>query len=727
MVEFSKHISEKWNIEEKISRDLCTSFESGLNPYFLADYSPTISIDMDITQIWEVYDYLAYLDELNPKKKRVLSAWKKANALSEEIQQRVKYTITSHELDDMLLPYRPNVRSRGQMALKKGLGELADIVEAQQEEETPLEVLAEKYIEKHPSLKKVDDVINGVRDILAERFAYDETVRAMAREFCREDGDVQVTPKNKKDPRFSKYVNKFIPLNEVSQEDFLLLSMAEDKKEVRFKISVQLFRITEMLRHHFIENPDSVGFDIICDAIDDSWQRLLFPIIERDVKLSIRTKAEEWASKELANALKEKFAEESSYFSILVVRSTKNNGYVCIGVDSEGRLQGASVEKKPVNKDNPGVSDKIKKFLVRNRPTKIFVCGEGDNEVLKTLVSKTLEVSKYSCDIENAQEKDINARIWQSQWMKENFSDLDSEMQRAFSVGLSYCEPFQLLPIVGSEFFDLHPIQKLIPVEKVNTVLDRIVLRRALRGGILIRDILNSPLKQLPGFAPELFDEISRLYFQKQIVNKSDLQSVPKISREGYLNIAGYIVFPESGNPLDATTVHPEMFDVIEKYSEDLHASIDVILGNPEILNSLEVADFNESMYVKQSLIPQLTVGKKYYAKPTHKPKRKLRLDEIHEDMILQGKVTNIAPFGVFVNINAVCDGLIHISQLADTFVETPEQVVSVHDEVHVKVVKVDTKKRRISLSMKGLGGKAPKVKPSTDQLNTLVDHFSQR
>jgi uncharacterized protein len=173
--------------------------------------------------------------------------------------------------------------------------------------------------------------------------------------------------------------------------------------------------------------------------------------------------------------------------------------------------------------------------------------------------------------------------------------------------------------------------------------------------------------------------------------------------------------------------VHPDHYGWLEEAGEQIGVSLDTIMNDPEMLRSFATEDFIRKIYLEKKLIPQLRASLRPAGPSLQKSKRKVKLAELKEGSIVSGKVTNITPFGVFININAVCDGLVHISQLADEYVESPEQVVALHDKVDVRILKVDSKKRRISLSMKNLGKKAPHVRPSQGQLNTLAQHFKNR
>jgi uncharacterized protein len=194
-----------------------------------------------------------------------------------------------------------------------------------------------------------------------------------------------------------------------------------------------------------------------------------------------------------------------------------------------------------------------------------------------------------------------------------------------------------------------------------------------------------------------------------------------------FRNIAGFIMLPMADDFRDRSLLHPDHYSWIDEAGEQLNVSLDTIMNDPEIMRSFAVEDFIRKIYIEKKLLSQMRAGLQMSPSGQQKIKRKLKLTEFKEGAIVSGRVTNITPFGVFVNVNAVCDGLIHISQLADDYVESPEQVVSLHEKVDVRVLKIDIKKRRISLSMKNLGKQGPRIKPSAGHLNTLAEHFKNR
>jgi len=728
MIEYSKQISEKWALAQSTADFLCTSYEKGDSPYFLAEYDLQVSSSLDIATLWEVYDYLDAMVELEAKRKRVANAYKKIDKLTPALEKRLAMVTDTHVLDDILIPLRPNPRSKGQLAAKKGVDELADLIAAQTEEAKSIEELAAVYVGKDPTLKSADDVVQAVKDLLAERFAYDDTARAMAREFLHDDGFFEIIPKNRKDEKYGKYAGKFIPAGEFTSEDLLKLFAAEDAKTIKLKLSVQLFRVTELFRQHFILNPDSTSLDCICEIIDDMWVRLLHPSIEQDAKETIRAKAEDWAAKEMITALAKDFSAEQDASSVFVVDMSAKKDFTIVAVSGGGEFLGATTEKKPGD-GRSYLTERLKQFFNRHRPAQILA-PEGGAEVPQGFLKQAGDY--LGCDFSvTAVKANPKADPCTSEYMKQrDFAMLDTRAKTLYGLAITYLRPITLLTRLGPSFYTVHPLQEALSESKFLAVAGRVLEHAQLLEGISIKDIADSPLARFRCLPKELIAAIKTFDTAESIDSKNDLLKVKGMTETAFRNIAGFVLIPNAEDLLDRSTVHPDLFPFLEQVVNDLTVSHETMVANPEILHSFTVDDPTQRTYMQRKLMPQIQAAQRYQGIVSQKAKKKLKLVDIKEGAVVSGRVTNITQFGVFVNINAVCDGLIHISQLADEYVETPDQVVSVGDRVDVRVLKVDTKKRRISLSMKNMGNaavlKAPKVKASKGQLDNLADHFNK-
>lgn len=726
MVEFSDLIAAEWSIPVPVAAKLCERFAKGESPFYLCDYHADVVAELDTAAVFDIFDTLQEIADLAPKRKRVLNAFRKANVLTPAIENRVKAGTNGAELDDMILPYRPNSRSRGQQAVAKGLGPLADLVEKQEAEDGSLDELAQEYVGKNSSLKTAEDVLNGIRDILAERFAYDETVRTMVRDFGYEDGFFEVAPRNAKDKLFAAYRGKMVPVDQLTLEEYLRLQLAEEQKQVRLKHSVQLFHVNELLRNHFVVNPDCVGFDLICEAIDDCWNRLLQPIVERDVKARIGKAAEKWALREIDKELQERIRDEARNKGALAVEVRQGKEFVVVALGADGQLLGAAREKMQ-SRDGTFVSTRLGQFRLRYRPGRVFVREGSLADMAEAIVRKAFEdtggMEITRCDI------DRNANgLTSSAWMREHYSDLEGVMNEVYAFGLVALQPLALISEIGLQFFSVHPLQKHVSRERLDLLIRRRITGRKLRKGIPYFEIQDSALSNISCVSKEMLVAIRKHGAHQPFSCKNDLLHVAGMTEVIFRNIAGYVVMPQAEGVLDRTTVHPDHFKWTADMAEELNASVDSLVADPERLRSLVCDDPNDLIFIEKNLISQLRVGQRYAsAVAGRRSRRRLRLSEIEENVILPGRVTNITPFGVFVDINAVCDGLIHISQLADGYVETAEQVVKQNDMIDVRVVKVDTDKRRVSLSMKNVGSRTPRIRPSEGQLSNLADHFKNR
>jgi uncharacterized protein len=735
MIEYSKQISEKWGMPHDLAGLLCAAYEMGDSPCYLAEYNPGLASGTDITAIREAYAYLAGVEELAAKRKRVANAYKKTGKLSPALEKRIGLVTDTHVLDDILIPLRPNPKSKGQLAAKKGIDSLADLVAAQTEEKRSIEAMAEAYIGRDPSLKTAADVVQAVKDLLAERFAYDDTARTMAREFMRDDGYFEVFPKNRKDAAFAKYNDKFIPINEFSNEELLTLFAAEDEKNIKFKLSVQLFRMTELFRQHFITNPDSTSFYCICEIIDDMWQRLLQPSIEQDVKEGIREQVEQWAVKEIAGGLSKKFADEQTAPPVFVVDMSAKKDYIVVAVGANGSLLGATTEKKPGD-GRSFLTERLRQFFSRHRPSHILY-REGAPEIPENFIKQANDCLTNPLEVTKARPAAADRDPCASNYMKEReFAILDTRTKSLYGLAITFLQPVSLITRLGLSFYTVHPLQQALRPEKFAEAVNSIVEYAQLVAGTSIKDIADSPIADFHCVTKELLAAIKAHDAATPISSKNDLLRVKGMTETAFRNIAGFVLIPNAENPIDRSTAHPDQFPFIEQAVNELTVSRETIVSNPEVLLSQPIDDPTLRAYVQRKLIPQLQIAQRYQGIVSQKSKRRMKLCDVKEGAVVSGKVTNITPFGVFVNINAVCDGLIHISQLTDQYVETPDQVVSVGDRVDVRILKVDTKKRRISLSLKNIGGAGgfakhaaggQKTKPTKGQLDNLAEHFKNR
>ena len=727
MVKFSGFVSKKWNVSVEVATKICEHFEKGDSVYYLCDYNPSIAAEVDISLLSDIFENLSEILNLSPKKKRVSNAMSKAGDLTDSIKKRIELCTSSVELDDMLLPYRPKSRSRGQQAIDKGLAALADVIDEQEVEEGSVEDLGEKYIGTHSNLKSLDDVIAGVKDILVERYASDETVRSMVREFGLEDGYFEILPKVVKDKRFIKYRNKMTPINEFTPEEYLTLCEAEKKKQIKLKHGVQLFHINELLRQHFITNPDSIGYELICEVIDECWTRLLNQVVERDVRVRKYMDSEDWAFREIDKELLNKINEKKISGPFLAIEMCNNKHLVIVALNEKGHLLSAAKEELKGDDKKP-FSNSVRQFFSRYKLKYVIIKDNENADLAVSIVNRSTNGLSGEIKVETFKAVDNIAALAHTEWMQERCAVLEDDMKIVYALGLAYLQPLSIISQIGIQYFSIHPLQKYIDNDRLEKLLKLRITEKELHKGIPFFEIPESVLRNIKGISHDVLVNIRKEGIKRPFDSKNDILKVEGMTNLVFRNIAGYIIIPNAKNVIDRTLVHPEHYEWLNEISIELNASLESLVNDPDRLRGVVCENFAKKAFIDQKIPVQVRVGQKYLLTlKDGKQSRKLRLSELKEGSIISGRVTNITKFGVFVDINAVCDGLIHISQLADGYVETADQVVKLDDPVDVRILKIDNKKRRVSLSMKKLGSKAPKISPSHGQLSYLADHFKNR
>jgi uncharacterized protein len=456
------------------------------------------------------------------------------------------------------------------------------------------------------------------------------------------------------------------------------------------------------------------------EAIDECWNRLLQPMVEKDIKERIREEAENWALHQITGSLDTFLDQDRPTGPCVAMGMFEGNDLVIVGCDAGGQLLGATRERVKPQQVSSFTSTRLKQFQTRYRATRVIVV---DNDFADT----AFEIAQRSLDdsIELARQES-KADMAKSEWMQERFADLDDAMRVVYAAGLRYLHPPLIMPQIGLHYFSIHPLQKFVGEERMGELVEGKIAELALHQGVPYLEAPNSALRHLSGVTDELLAEIRRHGGRTPLNAKSELRSVKGVTEVVFQNIAGYIIIPNSAGPLDRTLVHPDHFEWVGNMADELSISLETLVTEPEQLRSATVEDAALKTFSEKKLIFQLQAGQRYAGAATQRVQRRLRLNELEEGAIVSGKVTNITPFGVFVDINAVCDGLVHISQLADGYVEHPDQVVHVNDKVDVRILSIDTKKRRISLSMRNLGTLSKRISPTKAQLNGLAEHFKK-
>ncbi len=725
---FSGYISEKYSISENVSSLICNHYELNDSPCYLANYSPEVCNETDLFQVLECYLELDRIKELEPKRNKLLKVLEHNEVDDEEILEAAEYSVDSYELDELMLPFISKPRSKASIARKKGLEPLADVIEEQEIEGGDFEEVAKEYLPEDLINEDMEKIRAGVHDILVESFSYDTGARQMLRDMGYEEGYVEVTPRRKNSKKFASYKNRMIPIHDMDDLELLRLREAEQKKEIRFKINVNLFQVIELLKHHFIVNHDAVGIELINEAIDTAWNKSLKPMMEKATKEHFFSMIDHRNTVKLLRSMDDDIEEGCKRASPAI--SLCLNGpqeIIMVTLSTDGSFLASSKDDIRVE-DRPFSSSRLRKLRARYHPSR-FVVPEGEEgEFITEILKLTVKEDFDKFEIVSGSLKDADA-LTGSDWMDNKNSDLEPEIKRAYSLGLSTIKYYPLIAAIGPEYFNFGEMWSLLSPEVISKYLKVQVTEKLLWRGVQPSDLSKSAVADMRGIDINTLYKIDTELRSRKIKKISDLLYIESVDDGLYRNISGFIVIKNAENPLDSTLVHPDHAQWIYDAAEKFEVSLDSIFEDPVILKEYVAEDDVKRVFTQKKLVHQLKTGVKRLKSGARKVKKR-QINELSEGAILAGVVTNVTKFGAFVDINAESDGLIHISQFKDGYVEKASDVVTPGQRVDVRVIKIDQEKKRISLSMKGVrqiraeGGE--EKPPSKEQLSSLADRFNK-
>ncbi|ERP31535.1 S1 RNA-binding domain-containing protein [Chitinivibrio alkaliphilus] len=723
MVEFAGYIEDNWELPYEVAEEICTLYTEGNSKYFVRNYVPTVSAFVTTDILSEIYRFLRKQEELVTLRDRARSVLEKAELLDEENEEKIIYSISEAEIEDVYIGHRTNVRTKGRVALERGLQPLADQIH--RGECTDFDAAAQEYLRPDEELKSTDDVRKGVVDILAERYGFDEEVRIMLRDFAEDEGMVSLHFKKKAKKKYDKYTDENMLFSDLESKEILDLRKDEEAGDIKVKVALPPIHVMELMKEHFWEDAAPEEDQLIMESLEDAWNRLIYPMVETSVKDHYYEQAENELIKEMKRDLRPMVEEyaKSTKKTLLFASAYSEDALDILVVDSLGSMLRCTRETIR-QYGRPFVSKKIKQLFTLYHPNRIAVLNNDHGEYVESVIDQTSKVTVSKPEVERVPLTTKTSALMKSAYFIEETEGLSEEISKNLAYALSVMKPFAVISKVGAHCFSIHPQEKLLDCSVIGELIDDLYVAAALEYGIQINGANDYLLTSLELDESQL-RELRRAKQQKRISSKQDLKDLDCLDAVQYNNISGYIVFPESDNPLDKSTVHPEEFGLVQSVCDELGVTPEKLIRTTALLQDFHADDSRVEDFIQQNIANQLKVAKRYISLSS-KPARPLRINELREGAILDGKVTNITNFGAFVDINSYSDGLVHISELANEYIETPDQVVSVGDPVRVKVVEVDKRKKRISLSMKQVENAPRKVRPSQTQLEDLVSFFNK-
>ena len=725
---FAKLIATALNLQERAIANTLALLEEGCTIPFISRYRKERTGGLDEVQIAAISDRYDRLKEMAKRKETVTKTITDLGKMTPELQQRIGECWDANILEDIYLPYKPKRRTRAQVAREQGLEPLALILLAQRERDP--ERAAERFASS--SQLSVQDTIKGAQDIIAETVSEDERSRQQLRNaFARQAVISSKVIKAKADTdeaaKYSDYFDWSEPLKRCSSHRLLAMRRGEDEGILRVTISPNDEEAVERLKRHYVYGNTPCG-KLVAEAIDDGYKRLLKPAIETEYAALSKEKADEEAIRVFAENLRQLLLRAPlGQKRVMGIDPGFRTGCKVVCLDAQGNLlhHEAIFPHPPVNKRTEAavaILKMIKKYQIEaisigngtaSRETDHFVkdalAGKYNISPSPSKPSQTSHTSHTSPTPQVFVVSESGASVYSaSKIARDEFPDEDVTVRGAVSIGRRLMDPLAELVKIDPKSIGVGQYQHDVDQTKLKHSLDQTVESCVNSVGVNLNTASQHLLMYVSGLGPTLAKNIVD-YRKKHgpFASRAELKKVPRLGPAAYQQCAGFLRIPGAKNPLDNSAVHPESYPIVEQMARDHACSVIDLINNKEKREAIDI-----KKYVTADVgIPTLTDIMKELEKPGRDPREQLEefefdknvstIDDLVEGMVLPGIVTNITNFGAFVDIGVHQDGLVHISQMANRRIAHPLDVVKLHQHVQVRVIEVDRRRNRISLSMK--------------------------
>ena len=704
---------QKWQVEAAVKL-----IDEGNTIPFISRYRKEATGTLNDEQLRNLNERLTYLRNLEDKKNQVLSSIEDQGKLTEELKAQILAAQTLVVVEDLYRPYRPKRRTRATIAKEKGLEPLANIIMLQMTGKS-IEEEAEAFVSEEKEVASVADAIAGAKDIIAEHISDEADYRIHIRDLTAQKGTINSTAK---DPEaqsvYEMYYEFEEPVKKLAGHRVLALNRGEKEKFLTIKVAAPEEDILRYLEKQVITRDNPFTTPILKEVTEDSYKRLIAPAIEREIRSDLTEKAEDGAIKVFGKNLEQLLMQPPiAGQTVLGWDPAFRTGCKLAVVDPTGKVLDTTVvyPTAPTNEKKIRAAKDTVEAMIRKYGISLISVGNGtasrESEQVIVDMLKEIPEAKVQYVITN----EAGASVYSaSKLATDEFPNFDVGQRSATSIARRVQDPLAELVKIDPKSIGVGQYQHDMNQKKLGEALTGVVEDSVNKVGVDLNTASASLLEYISGVSKAIAKNIV-VYREEngRFTSRKDLLKVAKLGPKAFEQCAGFMRITGGSNPLDATSVHPESYEAASRLLEKLGYSAEDIAGGKLAGLSRQIRDYKKT--ADELEIGEITLKDivKELEKPARDPRDEmpkpiLRTDvldikDLKEGMILKGTVRNVIDFGAFVDIGVHQDGLVHISQMSEKFIKHPLEAVSVGDVVEVRVLGVDEKKNRISLSMKGL------------------------
>ena len=686
-------------------------FEDGATIPFIARYRKEKTHGLDETDIRSISEKLEYYNELEKRKETILKTIEGQDKLTAGLKQKILGCTDKNMLEDMYLPFKPRKRTRATIAKEKGLGPLAELIYLQHNITGTKKSIISKYIDPKKGVQTYEDAITGALDIIAEKISNNEFIRRLVRNNVQKRG--RICSKAKKDwiEKHSKF-RDYYEFSELIQRSpshrMLAIRRGSSEDVLTWKIEVDEEHIIGLIESKVVKRNDFLFNKELTVAVKDSFKRLIFPSVEKEVFNLKMEGAEKEAIKVFSKNLRNLIISPPAGGRIIMgIDPGYRTGCKVAVIDQKGDFKKfyAIFPHEPQKRKDE--ADRILLDLIEQYEVELISIGNGTASKETDIFVRDV-INRHNLNVGSVVVSEAGASVYSaSENAIKEFPDLDVTVRGAISIARRLQDPLAELVKIDPKSIGVGQYQHDIDQKELKRFLDMTVESCVNYVGVELNTASVELLSYVSGIKRAIAGNIVR-YRSEQGLFKSrkELNRVYKLGPRTFEQCAGFLRIRGSSNPLDNSAIHPETYHIVEKMANDRKVSLNQIIGNEKLISLINI-----EKYVTEDFgIPTLTDILDELKKPGIDPRKEFKsvefsaeindLEDLTEDMILVGNVTNVTNFGAFVDIGVHQDGLIHISKLSNSFVKDPNDIVSVGDTVTVKVLDVDVALKRISLEM---------------------------
>ena len=674
---------------------------------FISRYRKERTGNLDEVQIGDIVKYKTLFEELEKRKVTIIKALQEQKVLTNELKQKIGATTDLITLEDIYLPFKKKRKTKAETARKNGLEPLAKIIMSQRA--TDIDSIAKKYI--NSEVRTVDLAFEGARFIIAEwineRTDIRNAIRFQLEKFAIISTKVVKAKENdEKAQKFRDYFNWSESLNRCPSHRFLAILRAEKEGFIRIKIGIDNDRALDKIENRIIRSNNDCSMQIQL-AIQDAYKRLLFPSLSNELLSNAKVKADENAIQVFAKNLKQLLlGAPLGEKRILAIDPGFRTGckIVCLNTQG-GLLHNETIYPHAPKNDSIGAMKKINSLVDAYKIEAIAIGNGTASRETESLIRKM----RFNKDVEVFVVSEAGASIYSaSKIARDEFPNYDVTVRGSVSIGRRLADPLAELVKIDAKSIGVGQYQHDVDQTKLKNSLDMVVESCVNSVGVNINTASVSLLSYVSGIGPKLAGNIVKYREENgSFISRDEIKKVPRLGNKAFEQGAGFLRIKNVKNPLDDSAVHPESYTIVSRMAKDAKVNVNELIGNKALLKKIELEQYCSSeigLLTLKDIIDELE-------KPGLDPRESAKvftfnqnittINDLREGQLLPGIVNNVTNFGCFVDIGIKESGLVHVSNLADKYVSDVNEIVSLHQQVIVKVLEVDVARKRIQLSMK--------------------------